>query len=65
VQTGNKDDLLSLDFVLRDWEEDDPREIVRKYPEFVYESGHWMPALLNAAELPCRRQDLTGPVMER
>jgi REP element-mobilizing transposase RayT len=39
IQTGNKDDLLSLDFGLRDWEEDDPSEIVRKYREFVYETG--------------------------
>ena len=39
LQTGNKDDLLSLDFGLRDWEEDEPLEIVRKYREFVYETG--------------------------
>ena len=39
LQTGNKDDLLSLDFGLRDWDEDDPSEIVRKYREFVYETG--------------------------
>ena len=39
IQTGNKEELLSLDFGLRDWEEDDPREIVRKYREFVYETG--------------------------
>ena len=39
VQSGNKDDLLSLDFGLRDWNEDDPSEIVRKYGEFVYETG--------------------------
>ena len=39
VQTGNKDELLCLDFGLRDWDEEDPREIVRKYREFVYETG--------------------------
>ena len=39
VQTGNKDELLSMDFGLKDWEEDDSREIVRKYREFVYETG--------------------------
>ena len=39
LQTGNKDDLLSLDFGLRDWDEENPREIVRKYREFVYETG--------------------------
>ena len=39
LQSGNKDNLLSLDFGLRDWEEDDPSEIVRKYREFVYETG--------------------------
>ena len=39
IQTGNKDELLSLDFGLKDWEEYDPREIVRKYQEFVYEIG--------------------------
>jgi len=39
VQTGNKEDLLSLDFGLKDWDEDEPREIVRKYREFVYEAG--------------------------
>jgi len=39
VQTGNKDELLSLDFGLRDWEENDPLEIVRKYRQFVYETG--------------------------
>jgi hypothetical protein len=39
VQTGNKDELLSLDFGLLDWEGDNPQEIVRKYREFVYETG--------------------------
>jgi REP element-mobilizing transposase RayT len=39
IQTGNKEDLLSVDFGLRDWEEHDSRGIVRKYREFVYEKG--------------------------
>jgi REP element-mobilizing transposase RayT len=39
LQTGNKEDLLSVDFGLRDWEEHDSREVVRKYREFVYEKG--------------------------
>ena len=39
IQTGNKDDLLSLEYGLRDWDEHDPQEIVRKYREFVYETG--------------------------
>ena len=39
IQTGNKDDLLSLEFGLRDWDEHDSQEIVRKYREFVYETG--------------------------
>ena len=39
LQTGNKDDLLSVDFGLREWNEFDSREIVRKYREFVYETG--------------------------
>ena len=39
IQTGNKDDLLSPDFGLRDWEADDAQEIVHKYREFVYETG--------------------------
>ena len=39
IQTGNRDELLSLDFGLKDWDEDDPSGIVRKYREFVYETG--------------------------
>ena len=39
IQTGNKEDLLSVDFGLRDWDERDSREVVRKYREFVYENG--------------------------
>jgi REP element-mobilizing transposase RayT len=39
VQTGNKDDLLDVDFGLKEWNEIDEKEIVRKYREFVYETG--------------------------
>ena len=39
VQTGNREELLCLDFGLKDWDEHDPCEIVRKYREFVYETG--------------------------
>ncbi|MFO7816241.1 MAG: hypothetical protein R6V39_00955, partial [Desulfovibrionales bacterium] len=39
VQTGNKNDLLSVDFGMREWNEFDPAEIVRKYRRFVYETG--------------------------
>ena len=39
MQTGNRDELLSVDFGLKEWHEFDPREIVRKYREFVYETG--------------------------
>ncbi len=39
TQTGNKDNLLSIDFGLKEWNEFDEKEIVRKYREFVYETG--------------------------
>ena len=39
VQTGNKHDLLSMDFGMKEWNELDPKEIVRGYREFVYETG--------------------------
>ncbi len=39
TQTGNKDGLLDIDFGLKEWNELDPREIVRKYRQFVYETG--------------------------
>jgi len=39
VQTGNKDGLLSMDFGMKEWNEFDPSEIVRKYRQFVYETG--------------------------
>ena len=53
IQTGNKDDLLFLDFGLRDWEEHDPQEIVRKYREFVYETG-----AVDAGPVKCREAAL-------
>jgi REP element-mobilizing transposase RayT len=39
VQTANKDDLLSIDFGMKEWNEFDPSEIVRTYRQFVYETG--------------------------
>lgn len=39
VQTGNKDNLLSIDFGMKEWSEFEPSEIVRKYRQFVYETG--------------------------
>jgi len=39
IQTGNKDQLLDVDFGLKEWGEDDARGIVRAYREFVYETG--------------------------
>ena len=39
TQTGNKDGLLDIDFGLREWNELDSKEIVRKYRQFVYETG--------------------------
>ena len=39
VQTGNKGDLLSVDFGMKEWNEHKPKEIVCKYREFVYETG--------------------------
>ena len=38
-QTGNKGDLLSVDFGMKEWNEHSPTEIVLKYREFVYETG--------------------------
>jgi hypothetical protein len=32
-------DLLSVDFGMKEWNEHKPKEIVRKYREFVYETG--------------------------
>ncbi|WP_291322302.1 transposase, partial [Desulfonatronospira sp.] len=39
TQAGNKDSFLSIDFGLKEWNELDPKEIVRKYRQFVYETG--------------------------
>ncbi len=39
AQTGNKDGLLSIDFGMKEWNEFNPKEIVRKYRQFVYETG--------------------------
>jgi REP element-mobilizing transposase RayT len=39
LQTGNKGKLLSVDFGLLEWNELDPGKIVRKYREFLYETG--------------------------
>ena len=39
MQTNNRDELLCTDFGLQEWNEYAPGEILRKYREFVYESG--------------------------
>ncbi len=39
AQTGNKENLLSIDFGMKEWNEFNPKEIVRKYRQFVYETG--------------------------
>ena len=39
IQTGNKDQLLDVDFGLKEWGEYDSQRIVRAYREFVYETG--------------------------
>jgi len=39
IQTRNKDDLLSVDFGMQEWNEFDPKEIVHKYRQFIYETG--------------------------
>jgi putative transposase len=39
TQTGNKDNLLSIDFGMKKWNEFNPGEIVCKYWQFVYETG--------------------------
>ncbi|TVQ96262.1 MAG: hypothetical protein EA399_16185 [Desulfovibrionales bacterium] len=39
VQTGNRHGLLGLDLGLKEWNELDPKEIIRKYRQFVYETG--------------------------
>ena len=39
LRTSHSDELLSVDFGLREWAKLKPREIVRRYREFVYETG--------------------------
>ena len=39
IQSGNKDNLLSVDFGMKEGNVFDEKEIVRKYREFVYETG--------------------------
>jgi len=39
VQRGNKDGLVNLDMGTQEWNEFNPSEIIRKYREFVYETG--------------------------
>jgi putative transposase len=39
VQTGNRHGLMDLDLGLKEWNELDPKEIIRKYRQFVYETG--------------------------
>jgi putative transposase len=39
VQTGNKHGLLDLNLGMHEWNEYNPSEIIRKYREFVYETG--------------------------
>ena len=39
TQTDNNDGLLSIDFGMKEWNEFNPNEIVRKYRQFVYETG--------------------------
>ena len=39
VQTGNRHGLIDLDLGLKEWNEFDPKEIIRKYRQFVYETG--------------------------
>jgi putative transposase len=39
IQTGNRDDLISLDLGLPEWNDDKPAEVIRCYRRFVYETG--------------------------
>jgi putative transposase len=39
VQTGNRHSLLNLDLGLKEWNEFNTSEIIRKYRQFVYETG--------------------------
>ncbi len=39
VQRGNKEGLIDLNLGMHEWNEFNPAEIIRKYREFVYETG--------------------------
>jgi len=39
VQTNNREDMLSMDFGMKEWGEHEPSTIIRKYRQFVYETG--------------------------
>lgn len=39
VQTGNRGEILDTDFGMKEWDEFNSGEIIRKYREFVYETG--------------------------
>ncbi len=39
VQCGNRDGLVCLDLGMQEWNELGPAEVIRKYREFVYETG--------------------------
>ena len=39
IQSGNRDELLSVDFGMKEWNESSEKEIIRKYREYVYEAG--------------------------
>jgi len=39
VQTNNREDMLSMDFGMKEWGEHEPTQIMRKYRQFVYETG--------------------------
>jgi REP element-mobilizing transposase RayT len=39
VQTNNREDLLSMDFGMKEWGEHEPAAILRAYRQFIYETG--------------------------
>jgi len=39
VQTGNRDNLVSLDLGLPEWNEGETADIMRRYRKFIYETG--------------------------
>jgi len=39
LQTGNRDNFLSVDFGLKEFGLKDPKEIIRRYRKYVYEAG--------------------------